>query len=81
MATRLRKSYRFAIRSSLLISLVLTLIIGGLQLLFTDVHWVALPIFALLTFIVSLVILQLRIERFIYKRIKKIYDDVALLES
>ncbi|WP_373517706.1 sensor histidine kinase [Pricia sp.] len=32
-------------------------------------------------FLVSFLILQIRIEKFIYRRIKQIYDDVALLES
>ncbi|WP_417935417.1 sensor histidine kinase [Flagellimonas meridianipacifica] len=32
-------------------------------------------------FIISFVVLQVRVERFIYRRIKKIYDDVSLLES
>ena len=35
----------------------------------------------LLTVVFSFIILQYRAERFIYNRIKKIYDDVALLES
>ncbi|MFX0556406.1 sensor histidine kinase [Maribacter sp. CXY002] len=36
---------------------------------------------SVLVFGVSFIFLQFRIEKFIYKRIKKIYDDVALLES
>ena len=32
-------------------------------------------------FIISFLILQIRIERFIYRRIEQIYDDVTLLES
>ncbi|PKA97903.1 two-component system phosphate regulon sensor histidine kinase PhoR [Flavobacteriaceae bacterium MAR_2009_75] len=35
----------------------------------------------LLLFVVAFVVLQIRIEHFIYRRIKQIYDDVALLES
>jgi len=34
-----------------------------------------------LAYILSFIVLQIRIENFIYRRIKKIYDDVALLES
>jgi two-component system phosphate regulon sensor histidine kinase PhoR len=33
------------------------------------------------SFLTSLFIIQYRVERFIYKRVKKIYDDVSLLES
>ncbi|WP_424378432.1 sensor histidine kinase [Muriicola sp.] len=38
-------------------------------------------LFALLTFGISFMIIQIRVEKFIYRRIKKIYDDVSLLES
>lgn len=38
-------------------------------------------LFALLVFGISFIIIQIRVEKFIYKRIKKIYDDVSLLES
>lgn len=32
-------------------------------------------------FLISLIIIQSRVERFIYRRVKKIYDEVSLLES
>lgn len=81
MAIRLKKSYRFAIRSSLLVSLLSVLILSVLQWSFYQIDWIILSIFGILTFITSFLVLQVRIERFIYRRIKKIYDDVALLES
>ncbi|WP_409557574.1 sensor histidine kinase [Allomuricauda sp. SCSIO 65647] len=34
-----------------------------------------------ISFVVSFLIIQIRVERFIYRRIKKIYDDVSILES
>ncbi|WP_370631318.1 sensor histidine kinase [Robertkochia aurantiaca] len=37
--------------------------------------------FALILFIVCFFVIQIRVERFIYKRVKQIYDDVTLLES
>jgi two-component system phosphate regulon sensor histidine kinase PhoR len=37
--------------------------------------------FILLTFVICFAILQIRVEKFIYRRIKQIYDDVSLLES
>ena len=83
MATRLRKSYKFAFRSSLLISLFLLLVIG-LLLWYTD-SWseygIISIIFILATFAVSFFVIQLRVEKFIYRRIKRIYDDVSLLET
>ncbi|WP_297762470.1 ATP-binding protein [uncultured Muriicola sp.] len=82
MAIKLRKSYKFAFRSSLYISVALTVFILGVTYL-ADL-WNYLPfmvLFALLIFGISFFIIQIRVEKFIYKRIKKIYDDVSLLES
>ncbi len=81
MAIRLKKSYKFAIRSSLLISLFSFLILLFLQWFFNDFNWQLILVFIIFSFITSFLLLQIRIERFIYRRIKKIYDDVALLES
>lgn len=52
-----------------------------LQWRFSTINWAILLFAALFFFVISFVTLQLRIEKFIYKRIKKIYDDVELLES
>ena len=81
MAIRLKKSYRFALRSALLISFVTTLVLVGLSWYFEFMNIYFLEVFAALSFASSFIVLQLRIEKFIYRRIKKIYDDVALLES
>ena len=40
-----------------------------------------LAVFVFLLFLVSAFIIQFRVERFIYQRVKKIYDDVSLLDS
>jgi two-component system phosphate regulon sensor histidine kinase PhoR len=37
--------------------------------------------FAVFTYILSFIVIQYRVERFIYRRVKKIYDDLTLLES
>ena len=42
---------------------------------------VMIVFFILFSFLASFIILQIRVEKFIYKRIKQIYDDVSLLES
>jgi two-component system phosphate regulon sensor histidine kinase PhoR len=83
MAIKLRKSYRFAFRSSLYLTFFLSLGFLGF-LLFLDPpghYWAWLPVFVVFTFAVCFLILQIRVEKFIYKRIKQIYDDVSLLES
>jgi two-component system phosphate regulon sensor histidine kinase PhoR len=43
--------------------------------------WPHTLLFTLTVFIISFTVIQVRVERFIYRRIKKIYDDVSLLES
>ncbi|MCP4976322.1 MAG: sensor histidine kinase [Maribacter sp.] len=48
---------------------------------FNAINWLLIVFFATPTFAISFIVLQIRIENFIYRRIKKIYDDVALLES
>ncbi len=83
MATRLKKSYKFAFRSSLFITFILTLLLGGL-LWYSDILWqygLWLLVFFIATFAVSFFIIQIRVEKFIYRRIKRIYDDVSLLEA
>lgn len=81
MAVQLRKSYKFALKSSSLITFFLT----GFYIVFlsykSQLDWLMVLACALVSFIVSFGIIQIRVERYIYRRIKKIYDDVSLLES
>ncbi|PWL40234.1 two-component sensor histidine kinase [Flagellimonas aquimarina] len=81
MAIRLRKSYKFAIRSSLLITIFLAGLFTAFLIYKEQMDWSFIVLFALACFVVSFTILQIRVERFIYRRVKKIYDDVSLLES
>lgn len=81
MAIRLKKSYRFAFRSALLVTVISVLVLLGLLWVFEAINWVLVGLFSVLTFVFSFIVLQIRIENFIYRRIKRIYDDVALLES
>lgn len=82
MAINFKKSYKFALKSSLYISLLFAifLLIFHYFGLITFKNNVVL-FFSLAVFIISFFIIQFRVERFIYKRVKKIYDDVSLLEN
>jgi len=82
MAIKLRKSYKFALRSSLYISVILFFLFLGF-IGFNDLwgQWPYLIAGSVLVFAISFIIIQIRVEKFIYRRIKKIYDDVSLLES
>ncbi|TLP82654.1 sensor histidine kinase [Maribacter sp. ACAM166] len=83
MAAHLRskKSYRFAFRSSIYIAIIAIIFLVLLFWSFNMLNWVVLILVGIIFFATSFVTLQLRIDKFIYKKIKKIYDDVALLES
>ncbi|WP_394352759.1 sensor histidine kinase [Saonia flava] len=46
-----------------------------------DLDYIFLAIFLPVVFLISFLIIQIRVEKFIYKRVKRIYDDVSLLET
>jgi len=75
------KSYKFAAKSSLLITLLLTLVTGVFSYVTYELNLIYILIFTILCFVISFIIIQYRVEKFIYKRVKKIYDDLTLLES
>ena len=81
MAKAFKKSYRFALKSSLLICLLLTLLWSVFLYAFYQLNLLHILAFGLFSFVFAFIILQYRVEQFIYKRIQKIYDDLTLLES
>lgn len=81
MAIKLKKSYKFALRSSFLITLLISAVFVLFHLDDDHLDWPHTLLFTLIAFIISFTVIQVRVERFIYRRIKKIYDDVSLLES
>ncbi|MES2410725.1 MAG: ATP-binding protein [Bacteroidota bacterium] len=81
MKINFKKTYTFALISTAYITAFST---GFLAILLQVFHEFSLPI--ILVFAVSIAtfsffVIQYRVERFIYRRVKKIYDDVSLLES
>ncbi|WP_047416814.1 cell wall metabolism sensor histidine kinase WalK [Cellulophaga sp. Hel_I_12] len=82
MAILFKKSYKFALRSAIYITAILSLLLLFLFLVFQEeLNVLLLIVTALVSFAVCFFVIQLRVEKFIYKRIKRIYDDVSLLES
>lgn len=81
MAKAFKKSYRFALKSSLLICLFLTLLWSVFLYAFYQLNLLHILAFGLISFVFAFIILQYRVEQFIYKHIQKIYDDLTLLES
>ena len=81
MSTNFKKTYKFAGYTSAAITVVLTLGLGVFFYASGSLNLYILTGFAILCYLSSFFIIQYRVERFIYKRIKKIYDDVSLLEA
>ena len=81
MALNFKKTYKFAVKSALYISLFAAAYLAALMHFFLTIHWDFVIIFAISLFIFAFFVLQYRVERFIYRRVKKIYDDVSLLDS
>ena len=81
MAIKHRKSYRFALRSSLLVSVTMTCSLWVLLYFTMGIDYTLILLFLCISFVLSFFILQIRVEKFIYRRVKKIYDEVSLLES
>jgi len=80
MNRNFKKTYKFAIKTSLLITFFLTLIMSVFLYYLKVLNWSFL-FFPVAIYSVSFFIIQYRVERFIYRRVKRIYDDLTLLES
>ena len=75
------KTYKFAFFTSILITIILSLI-NGIYFLAIDSFYIRFYIIeVIIVFLISFFIIQYRVENFIYKRMKKIYDDVSLLDG
>ena len=81
MKVNFKKTYTFALVSTTYITLFSTGFLGILLWFFHEFSWVILLVFALSMATFSFFVIQYRVEHFIYRRVKKIYDDVSLLES
>lgn len=81
MQTKFKKSYRFAINTSFYITLYITLLVSVFLYYFFELNWWAVVLFFVSVYIFAFLVIQYRVERFIYRRVKKIYDDLTLLES
>jgi two-component system phosphate regulon sensor histidine kinase PhoR len=52
-----------------------------LLFLFAQIYWNVIALFAIVIAVFSFFLIQFRVEHFIYRSVKKIYDDVSFLES
>lgn len=81
MQNKLKKSYKFAIKTSLYITICLTLLLSVFLYISDSNNWLVVLGFVPICYAICFFIIQYRVERFIYRRVKKIYDDLTLLES
>ncbi|MDO1501790.1 ATP-binding protein [Winogradskyella maritima] len=80
MQRNFRRTYKFAIMTALYLTIFVTLLMVVFFYVLHQLKWQML-FFPLICYPLSFVIVQYRVERFIYRRVKKIYDDLTLLES
>jgi two-component system phosphate regulon sensor histidine kinase PhoR len=85
MSINFKKTYKFAIKSALYITLFATGFVTILAYLYFKTPFSELlafsSLFAISLYVFSFFVIQYRVEVFIYRRVKKIYDDVSFLEA
>ncbi len=80
MAENFKKSYRFAYLSSLYITILLTLVLSVFLYTQALLNLLFVAGFVLLCYVLCFIVIQYRVERFIYRRVRKIYDDIEMLD-
>lgn len=81
MANNFRKSYKFAAKTSLYLTFFLTVFSAGFLIFAGEFSLKLIVVYGLSCLIFSFLIIQYRVEYFIYKKIKKIYENVGFLTS
>ena len=81
MQLKFKKSYKFALKSSLYVTLFFLATIFLYHYLVQPLNLLIVLGFSLIFYTATFFLIQFRVEHFIYKRVKKIYDDVSLLET
>ena len=79
---KFRKTYKFAYISASLIALVALILLLVVKFVFNDVNisFKIILFFEVLLFSISFFIIQYRVEKFIYKRVKSIYNEISILD-
>jgi len=80
---RIRKTFTFSILSAFYISLLAAISISIVQFFFLDEPFEIkkIAVFLIVFFIICYFILQYRIQKYIFKRIKEIYENVTDIET
>ena len=81
MQLKFKKSYKFALKSSLYVTLFFLATIFLYHYFVQQLNLIIVLGFSAIFYAATFFLIQFRVEHFIYKRVKKIYDDVSLLET
>lgn len=82
MTKKIHKAYLFSIVTSLIVSLSITAVMTAFFYFSTkQLDFFSLFILALVSFFFCFGIVQFRVEKYIYKQVKRIYNNVSLLEA
>ena len=83
MSFKFKNSYSFAIKTSIAISLIISFIITIFLYIISLLEEFSIELLCLtaIIFIISFIIIQSRVEAFIYVKIKNLYKDLRLLDS
>ncbi|CDF80899.1 two-component system sensor histidine kinase, ph osphate regulation [Formosa agariphila KMM 3901] len=81
MSKTIKKTYKFAFKTAFFSALLVAFLLCIYLYVFFTINILHVLGFSVFFFVVAFAIIQYRVERFIYKRVKKIYDDLTLLES
>ena len=81
MSSSLKKTYKFAGTTALLLTFFLTLFLSVFLFYIDQFNGKLIILSSLFCFVLSFILIQYRVDRYIFKRIEKIYNDVIFLES
>lgn len=83
MSFKFKNSYSFAIKTSFAISLFISLIVGTFLWIESSISYLYFQFIflAALVFVISFLIIQSRVEAFIYSKIKNLYKELNLIDS
>jgi len=80
MAINFRRTYKFAFATASILSIILTAMLGVFFYWVGTINYLLLLPFFIITYLLSFIIIQYRVEKFIYREVKNIYKDVRLLD-
>ena len=81
MLKKFNKTYRFALLTAAYASIISMLILGIFLQVISGFNLWHIFVFGISFFVICFALIQYRLERFIYKRIKNMYDDISLLDA